>query len=244
MVQIVFCVKWLNRGLLTTLFSISTPLALAKDLNLADKPVPSHVCKGSLSTSNGWAEIFGNVRHPVDFVRLIKDRLDSGILCTDPEHFAKQAKLSGVQWRIAGLPKATGHMWFGDRELQTPPISADLANYLKLLAWYGDYPGSISWFFLGNTLYETTNPDLAKLFRLDELDLLLGQSHQIYEMHLEIFGKPPRRDRTAIWHIGDKYMFAANYTIDGEIYLFEFHTNPEERLRFLDRDPHLKRIGS
>lgn len=244
MVQIKFGVKWLSRVLLIAMILINTHLALGKDVKLADKPVPSHVCQGALSTSIDWAEIFGNVRHPVDFVRLIKDRLDSGILCTDPEHFAKQAKLSGVQWRIVGLPVAPGHMRFGERELRTPPISADLADYLKLLAWYGDFSGSISWFFLGNTLYETTNPDLAKLFHLDELDLIFGRPHQIYEMHLEVFSKPPRRDRTAIWRIGDKFIFAANYTIDGEIYLFEFHTNPEERLRFLDREPHLKRIES
>jgi hypothetical protein len=237
-------IKLFSSVLLIALFFTTTQSVFAMDVEIADKIVPSNACQGALSTDTDLAGAFNKTRQPLGIVQLIKDRLHSGILCTDPEYFAKELKLSGVQWRINNLPKVERHMSFGTQEMYTPKDGASMSEYLKLNAWYADYPGSISWFFAGNTLHEKINSSIAKLFHRDELDIILGKAHRIYQVRVGVFGNQDRLDYSAIWITWDKYAFVANYTSAGDVYMFEFHTHPKERMDFLDRDPRSKRLVS
>lgn len=201
-------------------------IALAASSPLADKPVPSHVCQGSLGISFDVAQTADQLKTPVDLIQLIKTRLADGVLCVDPEVFARQTRVSGLQWRVVGLPEAQALKWFGQRELHIPGTHANSTEFLKLSAFYGDRPGIVSWNFASNTAHEKYAPSPTKLTTRPELDAVFGPPNRVYEERVVLLGKGHRYDRLASWIVGEKYAFWAAYTVDGDVYSFSFHARP------------------
>lgn len=213
--------KWL-----LVIKAASCCIAAAASPPPSEKSVPSHVCQGSLGTSFNVAQTVDQPKTPVDLIRLIKTRLADGILCVDPEVFARQTGISSLQWRVVGLPEAQALKWFGQQELHTPGTDANPTEFLKLFAFYGDRPGIVSWNFGSNTAYEKYAPSPSKLTTRPELDAIFGAPYRVYEERVALLGKGHRYDRLASWIIDERYAFWAGYTVDGDVNFFSFHAHP------------------